>query len=100
MTLTSYLAKWGEATGLATAPGSTEVIQISLDKYRSIWPGFGDLMGEMMAFFAELRENSWTTPLGTTPIPVQQLMTEEDKKQIMNTLDAFKAATAEFTKVI
>ncbi|KAH8705589.1 NmrA-like family-domain-containing protein [Talaromyces proteolyticus] len=100
LTLESYLAKWGEGTGLATSQGSTEVVEISLDKYRAIWPGYGDLMGEMIAFWADSREKSWTTPLGTAPIPVQGLMTEEDKKKIMSTVDAFKMTTAEFIKVV
>lgn len=100
LNLESYLAKWGEGTGLATTQDSTKVIQIPLDIYKSIWPGFGDLMGEMIAFFAELGEKAWTTPLGTAPIPVQQLMTEKDKEETMSTVEAFKAATADFTKVL
>lgn len=99
-TLGSYLAKWGEATGLAKEKGSTEVIQISLDSFRSLWPGDGDLMGELIGFWAELREDSFNTPLGTKPIRARELMTEEDQRDLQSTADAFKLAAAKFQKSV
>lgn len=99
-TLQSYLAKWGEATGLAKEKGSTEVIQIPLDSFRSLWPGYGDLMGELIAFWAALREESWITPLGTKPMRARELMTEEDQRELQSTADAFKVAAAKFQKSV
>lgn len=81
-TLHSYLAKWGGTTGLAKELGSTEVVPISLDNYPSLWPGYGDLMGEMVAFWGMLRENSWVSPLGTKPMRAQELMTKEDLNEL------------------
>ncbi|KAJ5610868.1 NmrA-like family-domain-containing protein [Penicillium lagena] len=99
-TLQSYLAKWGEATGFAKEEGSTAVIPISLDDYRLLWPGYGDLMGEMVAFWALLRENSWVTPLGTDPMGVQELMSEEEQNELQSTAETFRIAAAEFQKLL
>lgn len=43
-----YLAVWGQGTGLATTPGSTEVVRIPMESYTFIWPAFGDVMGIMV----------------------------------------------------
>jgi hypothetical protein len=88
--LDSYLAKWGEGSGLATGPGATEVVQIPAENYRSLWPGFGDAMGEMVQLWEPLQEKRWYTPFFTAPVDVQELMTEEDKKELVSTLEAFK----------
>ncbi|KAL2845927.1 hypothetical protein BJY01DRAFT_213776 [Aspergillus pseudoustus] len=100
LTLQSYLAAWGKGTGISPAEGSTEVLEISLDKYRTIWPGYGDLMGEMTAFWGDLREKSWTTPLGTQPVKVQELLSEADAKQVVSTVDGFKGAAEAFKSAL
>jgi hypothetical protein len=99
-TLQSYLAKWGEATGLAKEERSTAVIPISSDNYRSLWPGYGDLMGEMVSFLALLREKSWVTPLGTNPMRAQELMTEGEQNELQSTAEAFRIAAAKFQKLV
>ncbi|KAJ5811734.1 NmrA-like family-domain-containing protein [Penicillium riverlandense] len=99
-TLQSYLAKWGEATGFAKEERSTAVIQISLDNYRSLWPGNGDLMGEMLGFWDLLRENSWVTPLGTKPMRAQALMTEDEQNELQSTAEGFRIAAAKFQKLV
>ncbi|KAJ0413467.1 hypothetical protein BJY00DRAFT_296830 [Aspergillus carlsbadensis] len=99
-TLQEYLATWGKATGISAAEGSTEVVQISLDKYKAIWPGYGDLMGEMIAFWGELRERSWETPLGTRPVRVQEFLDEADSKEVLSTFDAFADAKEAFKSAL
>jgi hypothetical protein len=99
-TLQEYLATWGKATGISAAEGSTEVVQISLDKYKAIWPGYGDLMGEMIAFWGDLRERSWETPLGTRPVKVQEFLGEVEKKEVVSTFDAFAAAKEAFKSAL
>jgi hypothetical protein len=99
-TLQEYLATWGKATGISAAEGSTEVVQISLDKYKALWPGYGDLMGEMIAFWGDLRERSWETPLGTRAVKVQEFLEEEDTKEVVSTFDAFSGAKEEFRNAL
>ncbi|KAL3455539.1 hypothetical protein BJX64DRAFT_272281 [Aspergillus heterothallicus] len=99
-TFQSYLATWGKATGLATTKGSTEVAQISLDKYRAIWPGYGDLMGEMVAFWSEVREKGWWTPLGQAAVQVQEVLSDEDKKQVVGMVEAFESAAEHFKAAV
>ncbi|KAL2814132.1 hypothetical protein BJX63DRAFT_420923 [Aspergillus granulosus] len=99
MTLQEYLETWGKGTGIAVE-GSTEVVQVSLDKYRTIWPGYGDLMGEMIAFWGELRERSWSTPLGTEPVKVQEFLDERDNGEVLVTVDCFKAAAENFKNAL
>ncbi|KAL3440529.1 hypothetical protein BJX65DRAFT_27011 [Aspergillus insuetus] len=99
-TLQEYLATWGKATGISAAEGSTEVVQISLDKYKALWPGYGDLMGEMIAFWGDLRERSWETPLGTRAVKVQEFLGEEGRKEVVSTFDAFAGAKDEFRNAL
>ena len=96
----SYLDLWGEATGLAKGKGSTAVVTISYDDYRSLWPGFGDLMGEMNAFWHFARDRSWETPLGTKPVDARDIMSTEDRKSLQSTATAFQLAADEFKKAI
>jgi hypothetical protein len=96
--LSSYLAKWGEGTGLATEPGSTEVVPISIENYKSLWPGYGDVNGEMILAWGYLREKSWQTPLGTIPVDVLDSMSDEDKKELVSTAGSFKLE--EFEKLM
>lgn len=98
-TFQSYLDMWGEATGLAKK-GSTAVVTISDDDYRLLWPGFGDLMGEMNAFWNFIRDRSWETPLGTKPVDGRDIMSAEDKKELQPTATAFQLAAAEYKKAI
>lgn len=99
-TFKSYLELWGEATGLAKEKGSTAVVTISYDDYRSLWPGFGDLMGEMNAFWHFIGDRSWETPLGTKPVDARDIMSTEDRKALQSTATAFQLEAAEFKKAI
>lgn len=100
LTFQSYLDLWGEATGLAKEKGSAAVVTISYDDYRSLWPGFGDLMGEMNVFWNVMRDRSWETPLGTKPVDARDIMSAEDKNALQSTATAFQLDTAEYKKAI
>lgn len=99
-TFQSYLDLWGEATGFAKEKGSATVVTISYDDYRSLWPGFGDLMGEMNAFWSSARDRSWETPLGTMPVDARDIMSAEDKQALQSTATSFQLDVAEYKKAI
>lgn len=88
--LAEYLSLWGFSTGLAKDKSSTEVVPIPLDSYRSIWSGYGDRMGEMMACWGYAREKSWYTwytPLGTPPVDGLSVLGEAEKNSLISTLE-------------
>ncbi|KKK20847.1 hypothetical protein ARAM_005303 [Aspergillus rambellii] len=99
-TLAEHLSIWGAATGLAKEKQSTEVVPVSLDSYRSIWPGYGDLLGEMMAFWSDAGDRAWTTPLGKPPIDGLVLLSEADKRSLLGTFDSFKAEAVKFRDAV
>lgn len=48
------LKTWGRATGK-----ETQYIEVGLDEFDALWPGWGEEFGLMMQMWAELGENSW-----------------------------------------
>lgn len=54
------LEDWSDVTGKPF-----KYVQISLEEYSAIWPGWGLEAGAMMAMWNELREKSWS---GEDPI--------------------------------
>jgi len=88
-TFGEYLAAWGKSSGLATNPDSTEVVPISYDSYRSVWPGFGDVMGTMLQFWDQFRDKSWSTSSGANPVDVLQFMTEAERKALVGHTECF-----------
>jgi hypothetical protein len=49
------LAAWSRATGHAA-----EYVEVSLEDFDKVWPGWGREMGMMMAFWDEAKEKSWS----------------------------------------
>jgi len=51
----SILKSWGQITGK-----ETEYVEISLEQYDRLWPGWGREMGTMLKFWEEYGDRSWT----------------------------------------
>ena len=49
------LSDWSEVTGKPS-----KYVVTSLEDFDTIWPGFGQEMGIMMAMWSELKEKSWS----------------------------------------
>lgn len=49
------LQDWSDVTGRAS-----KYVQVSLDQFSEIWPGWGLEMGVMMKMWDELRDKSWS----------------------------------------
>jgi hypothetical protein len=51
----SILKSWGQITGK-----ETEYVEISLEQFDGLWPGWGQEMGAMLKFWEEYGDRSWT----------------------------------------
>lgn len=54
-TTEKLLQDWSAATGKPS-----EYVEVSLDSFSKIWPGWGQEMGSMMKMWDELRERAWS----------------------------------------
>ena len=89
--LSSYLATWGRATGLAPGSDSTMVVHVSLEQFDAMWPGWGQAMGAMMKFWEDAKEKSWAAADGSASVPIQKFLSAEATEKLVDTAAAFKA---------
>lgn len=65
------------------------ILQVSFEQYCELYPGgWGEEIGSQMVLFDLLRKN------GAPPVKImsaQELMSEEEKKELVRTEDAMKA---------
>lgn len=54
-TIGEMLKTWGKVTGK-----ETEYVEVSLEQYDRILPGWGNEMGIMMQYWAEVKDRSWS----------------------------------------
>jgi hypothetical protein len=91
LTLDSYLAIWGRASGISPTPGSTKVVEISPELYVELWGSMGEEQSSQWKFFKVMREMG----LGLDKIPgvnfldAQELMSEA-KNELVLTEESLK----------
>ncbi|PLB40929.1 uncharacterized protein BDW47DRAFT_122999 [Aspergillus candidus] len=92
ITLESYLAAWGRASGLSPQNGSTMVVQISAEQYCALWPLMGEEQASQWRFFQFLRDNQLDIHKveGFPVIQAQDLMSEEARKSLVLTEESLR----------
>ncbi|KAL2795762.1 hypothetical protein BJX66DRAFT_336667 [Aspergillus keveii] len=87
LTLESYLAACGRASGLSPEPGSTVVVQVSMEQYCTLWPGMGEEQASQWRFFGYVNQagiDLMNVP-GFPVVSAQEIMSEEAKKALVGT---------------
>lgn len=87
MTLDTYLATWGRASGISPEPNSTKVVQVSSKQYVDLWGHMGEEQASQWRLFEYLKENKINTAKipGFELIDAQTLMTDEQIKKLVPT---------------
>ncbi|RDL40507.1 Uncharacterized protein BP5553_00486 [Venustampulla echinocandica] len=85
LTLESYLALWGKASGISPAPNSTKVVQISVADYVSLWGHMGEEQSSQWVFFEHLAKMRQQGLIGddlpgATMVEGVSLLSEDEKK--------------------
>ncbi|KAI1268613.1 hypothetical protein F5Y18DRAFT_236289 [Xylariaceae sp. FL1019] len=88
LTMDSYLALWGRATGIAPEEGSTAVVQVSPEAYVRLWGEMGEEQLHQWEFFNWLAKTPGYSWPGVTIVEGLPLLSEEEKKLLVNTEDA------------
>ncbi|KAH8650560.1 hypothetical protein BGZ60DRAFT_388903 [Tricladium varicosporioides] len=91
LTLDSYLAMWGKATGLSPNPGSTMVMQISHEQYCQFFGTMGEEQASQWKFFEAVHELGIAEIEGKKILEATDLMPEEAKKELVKTEDSLRA---------
>lgn len=92
LTLDSFLATWGRASGISPEPGSTKVVQISPEQYVELWGAMGEEQASQWKFFRVMHDLG----LGLDKVPgvnfldAQELMTEDAKSELVNTEESIR----------
>jgi hypothetical protein len=85
LTLESYLALWGKASGVSPAPGSTKVVQTTIADYIALWGPMGEEQASQWVFF-EFMDNMRQQGIFKDGVPGFNLvegltlLSEEEKK--------------------
>jgi hypothetical protein len=87
----SFLALWGKVTGLAPEPGSTAMVQVSMEQYIQLWGHMAEEQASQWRFFAwvakEGKNVKWE---GITPVEGMDYLSDEDKKELLSTEESLK----------
>ncbi|EQB49529.1 NmrA-like family protein [Colletotrichum gloeosporioides Cg-14] len=90
LTMESYLAAWGRATGLAPEDGSTAAVQISPESYVELWGSMAQEQLSQWKFFQWLHDNYPPKWEGITMVEGMDLLTDEDKKELLSVEESLK----------
>lgn len=91
MTVSSFLALWGRASGKSPNPGSTMVIQMTTEQYVEMWGEMGVEQATQWKLFEYVAEHNRTYGSAFKDmIAAQDLMTEEEKASLVNTEESLK----------
>ncbi|KAF4835131.1 NmrA-like family domain-containing protein 1 [Colletotrichum tropicale] len=90
LTMESYLAAWGRATGLAPEEGSTAAVQISPESYIELWGSMAQEQLSQWKFFQWLRDNYPPKWEGITIVEGMDLLTDKDKKELLSVEESLK----------
>ena len=92
LTLCSFLAAWGRASGISPQPNSTAVVQISLEQYVALWGEMGEEQASQWRFLkymndAQINPNAIE---GYSILQGRDLMTEELKSLLVSTEEGMR----------
>ncbi|KAF5523445.1 NmrA-like family domain-containing protein 1 [Colletotrichum aenigma] len=90
LTMESYLAAWGRATGLAPEEGATAAVQISPESYVELWGSMGQEQLSQWKFFQWLHDHYPSKWEGITTVEGMDLLTDEDKKELLSVEESLK----------
>ncbi|KAJ0413900.1 hypothetical protein BJY00DRAFT_305977 [Aspergillus carlsbadensis] len=92
LTLETYLAAWGRASGVSPEAGSTMVVQVSMEQYCALWPLMGEEQASQWRFFA-LAEQAQIDMYDVPDFPVvraQDLMSAEAREALVPTEESLR----------
>ncbi|KAI8211823.1 NmrA-like family domain-containing protein 1 [Colletotrichum sp. SAR 10_86] len=90
LTMESYLATWGRATGLAPEEGATAAVQISPESYVELWGSMAQEQLSQWKFFQWLHDHYPPKWEGITIVEGMDLLTDEDKKELLSVEESLK----------
>ncbi|KAF4777512.1 hypothetical protein HER10_EVM0002935 [Colletotrichum scovillei] len=90
MTMESYLAAWGRATGLAPEEGSTAAVQVSPQSYVELWGAMAQEQLSQWQFFQWMQDHYPPTWEGVTILEGMDLLTDEDKKELISVEESLR----------
>ncbi|KAF4930689.1 NmrA-like family domain-containing protein 1 [Colletotrichum viniferum] len=90
LTMESYLAAWGRATGLAPEEGATAAVQISSESYVELWGSMAQEQLSQWKFFQWLHDHYPPKWEGITIVEGMDLLTDEDKKELLGVEESLK----------
>ncbi|KAI4597983.1 hypothetical protein KJ359_003791 [Pestalotiopsis sp. 9143b] len=95
LTLESYLALWGKASGIAPEPGSTKVVEISVSEYVALWGHMGEEQASQWTYFKWMAQKKAEGLIGddtSGPRVVEglSLLSEDDKKALKPVEDSLR----------
>ncbi|KAJ0381884.1 hypothetical protein COL922a_013670, partial [Colletotrichum nupharicola] len=90
LTMESYLAAWGRATGLAPEEGATAALQISPESYVELWGSMAQEQLSQWKFFLWLHDHYPPKWEGITIVEGMDLLTDEDKKEVLSVEESLK----------
>ncbi|KAJ3544232.1 hypothetical protein NM208_g3167 [Fusarium decemcellulare] len=95
LTLESYLALWGKASGIAPEPGSTKVVQLTVSDYISLWGDMGEEQASQWLFFGWVEQKKSEGIIGETFPGVDlieglSILSDNDKKALKTVEDSLK----------
>jgi hypothetical protein len=85
LTLESYLATWGRASGTSPTPGSAKVVQLSVEDYCTLWGHMGEEQAIKWVFFEFLNEYGITKLPGVEMVEGRDLLSEDDINDLVPT---------------
>ncbi|KAH8879258.1 NAD(P)-binding protein, partial [Thozetella sp. PMI_491] len=103
LTLESYLALWGRASGISPAPQSTKVIQMTVADYIALWGHMGEEQASQWTFFEYVEKQKAAGFLGegipgATLIDGKSLLSEEEENSLKSVEDSLKGL--DWSKII
>ncbi|CAG9950334.1 unnamed protein product [Clonostachys rosea f. rosea IK726] len=95
LTLESYLALWGRASGVSPAEGSTKVVQLTVQDYVALWGAMGEEQASQWVFFEYIARQKaaglWDeAALGMNMVEGWDLLKDVEKKNIKSVEDSIK----------
>lgn len=92
LTLESYLALWGRASGISPEPGSTKVVQVTIADYIALWGHMGEEQASQWIFFEFMKQHGGLNAAVPrfTLIQGLDLLSSEEKKQLKSVEESLK----------
>lgn len=86
------MSLWGRASGKAEGPGSTKIVELSVQEYVELFGEMGEEQAIQCIFFNAIKgaDPKEIEGLGFKMIDAQELMTEDEKSQLISTEESLK----------